>query len=112
MPGGEGELRAPRSSGTGVAVKRCALDVGGMRRTYWLAGSPGGQAGSLGGQAGSLGGRVPLLMALHGSGSTGRDMASPVVTGLATRGPAAVFGRVPRHLDASEILLDMMVASS
>ena len=105
MPGGEGELRAPRSSGTGVAVKRCALDVGGMRRTYWLA-------GSLGGQAGSLGGRVPLLMALHGSGSTGRDMASPVVTGLATRGPAAVFGRVPRHLDASEILLDMMVASS
>jgi len=26
--------------------------------------------------------------------------------------PAAVFGRVPRHLDASEILLDMMVASS
>jgi len=119
VPGGEGELRAPRSSGTGVAVKRCALDVGGMRRTYWLAGSPGGQAGSLGGQAGSLGGqagslggRVPLLMALHGSGSTGRDMASPVVTGLATRGPAAVFGRVPRHLDASEILLDMMVASS
>jgi len=112
VPGGEGELRAPRSSGTGVAVKRCALDVGGMRRTYWLAGSLGGQAGSLGGQAGSLGGRVPLLMALHGSGSTGRDMASPVVTGLATRGPAAVFGRVPRHLDASEILLDMMVASS
>jgi len=89
VPGGEGELRAPRSSGTGVAVKRCALDVGGMRRTYWLAGSLGGQAGSLGGQAGSLGGRVPLLMALHGSGSTGRDMASPVVTGLATRGPAA-----------------------
>ena len=26
--------------------------------------------------------------------------------------PAAVFGRVPRHLDASEILLDMMAASS
>jgi polyhydroxybutyrate depolymerase len=51
------------------------LDVAGVRRGYWLAREPGGSSGT-------------LLMALHGSGTSGKDMAT-IFTGLATRGPAA-----------------------
>jgi poly(3-hydroxybutyrate) depolymerase len=50
-----------------------ALDVAGVRRGYWVAGPTG--AG-------------PLLVVLHGSGTTGRDIATRF-TALATRSPAA-----------------------
>jgi polyhydroxybutyrate depolymerase len=49
------------------------LDVAGVRRGYWLARAPGADA---------------LLIVLHGSGATGRDIAT-MFTGLATRSPAA-----------------------
>lgn len=55
-------------------MERGALDVAGVRRTYWLARGPGAGA--------------PLLMMLPGSGTTGRDVAT-TFTGLATRGPDA-----------------------
>jgi polyhydroxybutyrate depolymerase len=61
----------------GTALERRTLDVGGLRRTYWLAGRPDGGRGA-----------TPLLVLLHGSGTTGRDVAT-TFTGLATRGPAA-----------------------
>ena len=53
------------------------IDVGGMRRSYWLARAPRwpGQPAP------------PLLIALHGSGQGGKGMAW--FTGLAERGPAA-----------------------
>ena len=53
------------------------IEVAGVRRSYWLARAPRqpGQA------------PPPLLIALHGSGMDGRDMAR--FTGLAERGPAA-----------------------
>jgi len=51
------------------------LDVAGVRRGYWLAREPGGSPGT-------------LLMVLHGSGMSGKDMAT-IFTRLATRGPAA-----------------------
>jgi poly(3-hydroxybutyrate) depolymerase len=98
------------------------LDVAGVRRTYWLARDPGAQA--------------PLLMMLPGSGTTGKDIAT-IFTGLATRGPAAgvtvvfpngwgdvwhvagpqylparVVGPIPRRLDATQILLDLVAARS
>jgi polyhydroxybutyrate depolymerase len=50
------------------------LDVAGMRRGYWLARGPSGPG--------------PLLVVLHGSGSSGKDVAT-TFTGLATRAPAA-----------------------
>ena len=58
-------------------LERRALDVAGVRRTYWLARGTQG-----------LSERVPLLIVLHGSGTSGRDVAT-TFTGLATRGPAA-----------------------
>ncbi|HXY71433.1 MAG TPA: esterase [Actinomycetota bacterium] len=54
------------------------LDVGGLRRTYWLAPPPVPDA--------------PLLLVLHGGGGAGPGMAA--LTGLATRGPAAGFAAV------------------
>ena len=51
------------------------LDVAGVRRGYWLARAPGGLSGT-------------LLVVLHGSGTSGKDVAT-TFTGLATRGPAA-----------------------
>ena len=94
--------------GTGAAetpvLERGAIEVAGIRRTYWLArarrepeaasqhvvpaqrrpydATPGRQ-----GPYGKGGSRAPLLIVLHGSGMDGRSMAR--FTGLATRGPAA-----------------------
>jgi polyhydroxybutyrate depolymerase len=61
----------------GGELEQGGIEVAGVRRTYWLARAPrqGGQPAP------------PLLMALHGSGMDGRDMAW--FTGLAERGPAA-----------------------
>jgi polyhydroxybutyrate depolymerase len=61
----------------GSELDRGVIDVAGVRRSYWLARAPRrpGQA------------PPPLLIALHGSGMDGRDMAW--FTGLARRGPAA-----------------------
>ncbi len=58
---------------SGGGLERLALDVAGVRRTCWLA--PAAPA-------------TPLLIMLHGSGTSGRDIAT-TFTGLATRGPAA-----------------------
>ena len=55
-------------------MERGALDVAGVRRTYWLTRGPDE--------------RAPLLVMLPGSGTSGRDVAT-TFTGLATRGPAA-----------------------
>ncbi len=49
-----------------------------MLRTFWLAPGPAPAA--------------PLLLAIHGLGMTGRDMAA--FTGLDSRGPAAGFTTV------------------
>jgi polyhydroxybutyrate depolymerase len=59
-------------------LERGTLDVAGVRRSYWLARGadeirPDGP---------------PLLMVLHGSGTTGKDVAT-VFSGLAARAPAA-----------------------
>ena len=62
--------------GSSGGLERLALDVAGVRRTYWLARAPGS------------GRPAPLLMMLHGSGTSGRDIAT-TFTGLATRGPTA-----------------------
>ncbi len=65
-------------SRTGGALERGTLDVAGVRRGYWLArgaGQPGADGPS-------------LLMVLHGSGASGKDVAT-VLTHLAARGPAA-----------------------
>jgi polyhydroxybutyrate depolymerase len=61
----------------GSELDRGVIEVAGIRRSYWLARAPRrpGQA------------PPPLLIALHGSGMDGRDMAW--FTGLAGRGPAA-----------------------
>jgi len=64
---------------TDGSLERGTLDAAGVRRSYWLArgaGKPG------------VDGRPPLLMVLHGSGMTGRDVAT-AFTALAARGPAA-----------------------
>jgi polyhydroxybutyrate depolymerase len=50
------------------------LDVAGVRRGYWLSRGPSGPG--------------PLLVVLHGSGTSGKDVAT-TFTGLATRAPAA-----------------------
>jgi poly(3-hydroxybutyrate) depolymerase len=60
-------------------MERGTLDVAGVRRSYWLARGP--DAGA------------PLLVMLHGSGMTGRHVAT-TFTGLARRGPAAGVGVV------------------
>jgi polyhydroxybutyrate depolymerase len=54
-------------------LEYATLDVAGVRRGYWLA-------------RGVCGG--PLLVVLHGSGTSGKDVAT-IFTGLATRGPEA-----------------------
>jgi polyhydroxybutyrate depolymerase len=61
----------------GGELERGEIEVAGVRRSYWLARAPrrDGQP------------PPPLLIALHGSGTNGRDMAW--FTGLAERGPAA-----------------------
>ena len=67
-------------------LERRELVIAGVRRTYWLARArvpPGAGAGPGEGEPGN----PPLLIVLHGSGMSGRDMAR--FTGLATRGPAA-----------------------
>jgi polyhydroxybutyrate depolymerase len=61
----------------GSELVRGEIDVAGVRRSYWLARAPRAH-----GQA-----PPPLLIALHGSGMSGRDMAW--FTGLDRRGPAA-----------------------
>ena len=63
------------SEGSG-GLERLALDVAGIRRTYWLARAPG------------LTDPAPLLIVLHGFGTSGRDVAT-TFTRLATRAPAA-----------------------
>ncbi len=60
-------------------LERGTLEVAGVRRGYWLARGAGKPR---------PGGPPPLLMVLHGSGTTGKDVAT-VFTGLAARGPAA-----------------------
>ena len=50
------------------------LEVAGVRRGYWLTRAPAGLAGT-------------LLVVLHGSGGSGKGVAT-ALTGLATRGPA------------------------
>jgi len=61
----------------GSELVRGEIDVAGVRRSYWLARATRRQ-----GEA-----APPLLVALHGSGMSGRDMAR--FTGLDRRGPAA-----------------------
>jgi poly(3-hydroxybutyrate) depolymerase len=59
--------------GEGGDLEYATLDVAGVRRGYRLArGRSGGT----------------LLVVLHGSGTSGKDVAT-IFTGLATRGPAA-----------------------
>ena len=63
---------------TGGSLERGTLDVAGISRSYWLARGadelrPDGP---------------PLLMVLHGSGTTGKDVAT-AFSALAARGPAA-----------------------
>lgn len=62
------------------ALEPGALEVSGIRRTYWLARARHEPEGP--GQ-----GRAPLLIVLHGPGMDGQRMAQ--LTGLATRGPDA-----------------------
>jgi polyhydroxybutyrate depolymerase len=64
-------------SGADGGLERGTLEVAGVGRSYWLARSRETPAA-----------RGPLLIMLHGSGSTGRDVAT-AFTGLASRGPAA-----------------------
>jgi hypothetical protein len=65
------------------------LEVAGVRRGYWLARGPDGPSGT-------------LLMVLHGSGASGKDVAT-IFTRLATpgaggRGDHGVPGRVARSV--------------
>jgi polyhydroxybutyrate depolymerase len=62
----------------GGGLDRGEIDVGGVRRTFWLARAP---------QRAGERAVAPLLIVLHGSGADGRTMAR--FSGLATRGPAA-----------------------
>jgi poly(3-hydroxybutyrate) depolymerase len=61
--------------GEASGLEYATLDVAGVRRGYWLARGPGGPSGT-------------LLVMLHGSGTSGKDVAT-IFTRLATRGPAA-----------------------
>ena len=65
--------------GASGGLERGRLDVAGVRRSYWVARDAGGPRPD---------GSPPLLMVLHGSGMTGKDVAT-YFTALATRGPAA-----------------------
>ena len=65
-------------AGGGGELERGAIEVAGVRRTYWLARAP---------QRPGQRAAAPLLIVLHGSGMNGRSMAR--FTGLASRGPAA-----------------------
>lgn len=80
-PGGAWHESSPETgqSGRGTGgLERGAIEVAGVRRTYWLAPAPRrtGQRAA-----------APLLIVLHGSGMDGRAAAR--LTGLARRGPAA-----------------------
>jgi len=66
----------------GAGLERGTLDVAGVRRSYWLARGP--DAAHLA----DADGRAPLLVVLHGSGTSGQNVAT-TFTGLARRGPAA-----------------------
>jgi poly(3-hydroxybutyrate) depolymerase len=55
------------------------LDVAGVRRGYWVARAPDGDGAP---------GAGALLVVLHGSGISGKDVAT-VFSGLAVRGPEA-----------------------
>ena len=55
-----------------------SIEVAGVRRTYWAARAP-----RVPGQPPG-----PLLIVLHGSGTSGQDVAT-TFTGLASRGPTA-----------------------
>ncbi len=72
-----------------AGLERGTLDVAGVRRSYWLARGPDltDRADRANGANGANG-TAPLLVMLHGSGMTGRDVAT-TFTGLVTRGPAA-----------------------
>ncbi len=69
QPGDNAVMGTRRDGG----MEHGTLDVARIRRGYWVARAPG--AG-------------PLLVVLHGSGTTGRDIATRF-TALATRSPAA-----------------------
>ena len=71
------EQRKPGWQSPGALEER-ELTIAGIRRTYWLARAQAPNA--------------PLLIVLHGSGMTGRAMAT--FTGLGTRGPAAGIATV------------------
>lgn len=62
----------------GDQLERGEIEIAGVRRTYWLARAP---------RRASTGAAAPLLIALHGSGMSGKGMAA--FTGLARRGPTA-----------------------
>ena len=61
-----------------AGLTRFTIDVGAVRRAYWLAAPPARDPST-----------APLLIALHGAGGQGPGMAS--LTGLDRRGPAAGF---------------------
>ena len=67
-------MRSGTGTGGAGRMEHGTLDVAGVERGYWLARAEAA--------------RGPLLMVLHGSGTSGRDIAT-IFTGLATRGPAA-----------------------
>jgi len=58
----------------GASLEYGTLEVAGVRRGYWLARGPDAAG--------------PLLVVLHGSGTSGKDMAT-TFSGLAGRAPAA-----------------------
>jgi hypothetical protein len=77
-----------------------SLDVAGVRRGYWLARGPDAAG--------------PLLMVLHGSGMSGKAVATtfPGWPGGPQFLPARIIGPILRHLDATGILLEMVTAGS
>jgi len=78
-PGFDGSRPEPGQPDRAVGeLEHGAIEVAGIRRTYWLARAPrrAGQRAA-----------APLLLVLHGSGMDGQSMAR--FTGLARRGPAA-----------------------
>ena len=87
------------NAGVGPGLEHLEIQVAGVRRDYWLARGPQPPG--------------PLLIMLHGSGTTGRDAAT-TFTGLAgwAAVPAGQDRRPhPRHLDATGILLEQMTAN-
>jgi len=79
----ESEHNAVMGSGADGELERGTLEVAGVRRGYWLARGP-----QRPGARDAPGTPGPLLIVLHGSGATGRDIATSF-TGLASRGPTA-----------------------